>query len=77
MSYNAKTFFASSSLCYNLRIFSACVYIKVNFFFFPELRNTKLDHFFLSVDTGNLLPVYPEKNVVSRLQLLNFVLHLG
>lgn len=58
-------------------IFSACVYIKVSFFLSLELRDTELDRFFHSADTGNLLPVYPEKKVVSRLLLLNFVLHLG
>lgn len=69
--------FASSSMHYNPCIFSACVYLKVHFFFSSELTNTKLNHFFHSVDTGNLLPVYPENNAVSRLLLLNFVLHLG
>lgn len=52
--------FASSSMYYNRYIFSGCVYLKVNSFS-PELTDTKLNHFFHSVDTGNLLAVYPEK----------------
>lgn len=75
MTDNAKT------LCKRLHALSSThfqyFYLKVIFFLSLELRDTKQDRFFHSVDTGNLLPVYPEKKkVVSRLLLLNFVLHL-
>lgn len=77
MTDNAKTF------CKQLRALSSThfqylCFHKSHFFFLSlELRDTKQDRFFHSVDAGNLLPVYPEKKkVVSRLLLLNFVLHL-